>query len=543
MEATKLRKRRLELEHELYRSPDGFLDHVRDFGAAPLAQDDPHGWLFQEIWQALNEKQKVLVLTPRGTFKSQVFHVGFSTWMIDRDPNIRILNASETGKQAETYTGNIKELLEGKRHIEIFGEHESKVGWTAKEFTSRQRNVVLKESTCTATGMEEVRTGMHYDLVIADDIVSQENTRTPEGMEQTNKWFGETFAQLDPGKWWLMIGTRHHFHDQYNRILTRREIRDLFHVIIYAYKKPDGKLFFPARITEDYVEKQKPLLGPKLWSAFYLNSPQSDDTALFRQDQFHIVQDHEIPRNCYSAILTDFASGENKRNDRTAIFAVSINTHRDVFVRDVVVGRWLPEQALTQAILLYQKWQHAHVKVMTIEKTSHSEWAKPSLKRLSEQFGFRPVVVEIGGRSQESKMQRIQALQPRFADGGRLFWSDRIRLYDPDTWELVVREFCEFPFSQHDDIPDALSDIDKQRDEGGFYVPAPPPNFNPAKLPGAKQWKPTVLDGAWNKSQELDWQSMVKGASERAGKDLWLNDASKLSPSLGSTPTRDERSS
>lgn len=543
VELAKLRQHRQQLEREWYLSPEGFLDHVRDFGAAPLAQEEPHGRIFREVWEGLNTKGKVILLTPRGSFKSQVFHVGFSAWMIDRNPNIRILNASETGKQAATYTGNIKEILEGKKHIEIFGDHAQRTQWSSHDFTTRQRNRPLKESTCTATGMEEVRTGMHYDIVLADDVVSQENTRTPEGMARTANWFGETFAQLDPGCWWLMPGTRHHFHDQYSRILQSRDLRALFHVIIHGYKYPDGKLFFPARITEQYVADQKKILGPKLWSAFYLNSPQSDETALFRQDQFHIVQEHEIPKNCYTSILTDFASGENKENDRTALFAVSLNAHRDAFVREVKIGRWLPEEALTQALLLYQKWMPWYMKVMTMEKTAHTEWAKPSLRRLAEQFGFRPVVVEIGGRSKESKMQRIQALQPRFSDGGRLFWSANIKLRDPDAWDLIVREFCEFPFSQHDDIPDALSDLDKQRDEGGFYVPAPPPNFNPARAPGAKQWRPTVVDGAWNSTQELDWRQMVKGSGERAGKDLWLNDASRLSPSLGSIPRLDEPSS
>jgi predicted phage terminase large subunit-like protein len=529
-----LRQHRLDLERKYYLTEDGFLDYVRDFGAAPDATDELHGRVAKEVLNnLLRGKRKVLLLLPRGSFKSHVFNVGLSCWLIVRNPNIRILVASETFKQAVTFTRLSRQLLESAKHIEVFGRHDKQVGFSDHEFTSAQRTAQLKEPTVTATGTDQVRTGMHYDLVIGDDFVSQENTKTPEAIQSTANWVGETLAQLDPGAMWLQPGTRHHFHDQHGKILTDKAIRAQFHCIVHSYKNVDGTLLFPQRLSEEYVQAQKALLGVKLWSAFYLNAPQSDETALFRQDQFHVIGDHEIPRNCYTCILTDFASGENKRNDRTALFVVSLNPHRDAFVREVRIGRWLPDEAITQALLLYQKWQPYFVKGMTMEKTSHSEWGKASLRRLAEQFGIRPVIIEIGGRSQETKVQRIQALQPRFADGGRLYWSDKIRLFDPDLWDTMVREFCEFPFSQHDDIPDALSDLDKHREEGGFYVPSPPVGFNPARIIGARQWKPSVVDGQYNSTREVDWREMVKHHT-REKDDIWSQDVGNNSPNQGS---------
>lgn len=527
-----IRQRRLELERQYYLQEEGFFDYCKDFGAAPDAIKEVHGRVADEVLpNLLRGKRNVLLLLPRGSFKSHIFHVGLSCWLINRDGNVRLLNASETAKQAVVYTGLAKEILEDPRHVEVFGRHDQPTNWSDHEFTTIQRTKKLKESTVTASGIEQVRTGMHYDLILADDIVSQENTGTPEQIQKTANWVGETFAQLDPGAMWLQIGTRHHFHDQHGKVLHDRKLRDLFHLIVHSYKNPDGSLFFPQRLTEEYVQNQKIKLGIKLWSAFYLNAPQSDETALFRETDFHMIPDHEIPKNCFTTILTDFASGENKRNDRTALFVVSVNPFRDAFVREVRVGRWLPDEALSNALMLYQKWQPYFVKGMTMEKSSHIEWAKSSLLKLSEKFGFRPVVIEIGGRSQETKVQRIQAMQPRFAEGGRLYWSDKIKQFDQDLWALIVREFIEFPFSQHDDIPDALSDLDKKREEGGFYVPNPPPGFNPARIINAQRWKPSVVDGKYNKTIEVDWKEMVKGHAERAKDDIWLQEGGKHSQS------------
>lgn len=513
---------RIERQREFYRQRKNFIHYVRDFGVAPDAEWEPHGRGAKHIlsWR----KTKQMVLWPRGSFKSHVFDAGLVSWEICCDPNIRILIASETYKQAATHAGLAKHTLESPKHVEVWGVHEQRVGWTQGEFTTRQRtNMGLKEPTVTATGIDQVRTGMHYDLVIMDDIVSQENTRTPEAIEQVNTWFGETLAQLDPGCRLLMIGTRHHFFDQYGRLLKDPDLRDLFEISINQWQNENGTLFFPARLTERYVMEQKLLLGPKLWSAYYLNAPQSDEDQLFKPEQFHVVNADSVPRNCFATLLTDFAAGENKDNDRTCLLVVALNYYRDAFVLDAQIGRWLPDQAVCNALLLYQKWQHRFLKGMTIERTTHTEWAKAAIQKWANKLSVRPNLIEIEGRSKETKYRRIQAMQPRFEEGSRLFWSSEL-LEDRRQWDLIVREITEFPFSQHDDIPDCLSDVDAMRARGGFYVPSPPPGFNPAKIPGMQRWRPSLIDGRYNpaKVEELDLSQLLKGVAQSAREgDLW----------------------
>src|SRR5690606_34575989 len=107
-----LRALRLSKEAEYYKTVDGFLDFARDSGAAPDAQEQPHGRGAREIlnwkWKADPESKRGIYtykmqLWPRGSFKSAVFDVALVCWEIARNPNIRICVCSETGKQARKF--------------------------------------------------------------------------------------------------------------------------------------------------------------------------------------------------------------------------------------------------------------------------------------------------------------------------------------------------------------------------------------------------------------------------------------------------------
>ena len=238
----------IEEERTYYTSDLGFLDFCRDSGAAPDAVFQPHGRYCQSLieWHGdpdpdnpkiIDYKWK-MTLWPRGSFKSAVFDSGMAAWEIAKNPNIRILVASETGKQARKFVKKTMEIVDSPWFKERFGVHRGS-NWklATGEFTSALRTEIhQKEPTILAAGVGEVQTGSHWDLVIMDDICSQENTRTPEAIESLWFWFGETLAQLDPGCRLFVIGTLHHFADVYCRIQKDPEMREAFEFSIHAWR-------------------------------------------------------------------------------------------------------------------------------------------------------------------------------------------------------------------------------------------------------------------------------------------------------------------
>jgi hypothetical protein len=528
-------------EREWYLSHDGFLDFVRDSGAAPDAQWEPHGigaeqilnWNGEEDPEApgrINYKSK-MVLWPRGAFKSTVFDIAYAAWLIARDPNIRILVCSETGKQAKGFVEKCKEIIDSEWYRERFGIHRGKHWRQGVFFSAIRTRTEIKEPTLQATGVGEVRTGMHWDFVIMDDVCSQENTKTPEAIENLWFWFGETLAQLDPGCRLLVIGTLHHYADIYCRIQKDPEMRALFDFSVHAWCDPVSeepkvdrgeKLFFPGRLTRQFVATQKAFMPPRLFACFYLNRPQAGSEQLFKPDYFHVINEEDIPDAVWTYIFTDFAfiAEEKKKGkaDRTVFWVVSIDVNRYAYVRDFYVGRWKPSDSVRIACDLWDRYQHINLKGIVMEDTTHKEVLSSLFQEIRRETFTHPKIIAIGGRSQEVKDLRIEAVEPKFRRG-EFYFSSELKAQHMRKWKPMIDEMTEWPFSKHDDIPDAISDIDKRDKNGKLYCPSPPVGWRTAPT---VIHRPSLIDGKLNPDYGYPAREFTKEKhSAQGGPDLW----------------------
>lgn len=116
--------------------------------------------------QNTKQAHKQLTLAFRGCGKSTIGTVARVVYEIIKDPNTRILLASNTQIQAEVFAREIKEHFEGnEKLINIFGDYVGKK-WDSKEIVVSKRNRNLKESTMTCIGVGGPTASRHYDLVI-----------------------------------------------------------------------------------------------------------------------------------------------------------------------------------------------------------------------------------------------------------------------------------------------------------------------------------------------------------------------------------------
>lgn len=551
-----IRNERIRRQREWYLSDDGYLDFVRDSGAAPDAVYEPHGRHCQELinWKPTPDPDIAgvflfkgkLVLWPRGSFKSQVFNVGHVAWLIARDPNIRILVTSETNKQAIKFVKETMKIVESDWFKELFGDHtqgEWKPG-SGQFISSLRTRKGIKDPTLCASGVGEVQTGAHWDFVFMDDICSQENTKTPDSIEALWSWFGEIQAQLDPGilapdgiTIWggklFIIGTLHHYSDIYCRIMKDDEIAKGFEISRFAWSDPvvdprktaeeaPAELFFPGRLTRTFVAEKKRRLPSRLYACFYENRPTTGEQQLFRPEYFRTIPDESIPNAVWTYILTDFAfiadEKKKKRPDRTAFWVVSIDCNRVAYVIDFVVGRWKPSDSVRIACDLWNRYQWAALRGMTVEKTCYNELLSSVFEEVRRQTHVMPRFITIGGRSQEIKDMRIEAAEPRWRNGD-IYFAQSLR-DNFRKWKPMFDEMTEWPFSAHDDIADAISDLDKQDESDPhcpvYYCPAPPVGW--AQQP-VKRFQPDLVNGQFNPDRDYPAREFTK-ANQR-GHDLW----------------------
>lgn len=555
MEAAKLnpediRQERMRRERAYYLSDVGYLDFARDCGAAPDAEFQPHGRYCQSIieWHGEQDPSNLeivhykgkLVLWPRGSFKSQFVTIALAAWEIAKNPDIRILICSETARQAQKFVAEVMKIIDSQWFKDRFGVHKGK-RWKEGSgvfYSALRTKQGMKDPTLAAAGVGEVQTGAHWDLVIMDDVCSQENTQTPEAIENLWDWFGEVQSQLDPGSRLMMIGTLHHHADIYCRIMKDDQMAQTFEISKFAWSDPivdpagndPAELFFPKRLTRAFVKSRKEKQTPRLYACFYENRPQTGDDQLFKPEYFRVIEDRDIPRSVWTYILTDFAfiAETKKKNtsDRCAFWVVSLDCNRVAYVRDIVIGRWKPSDSCRIVCDLWSRYQPLDCKGISVEKVSHKELLMSLFEEIRRQTFIRPHFVEIEGRNQEIKEIRIEAIEPRFRRGD-IYFAQSVKDNFTHKWKPMIDEMTEWPFSLHDDIPDAISDLDKQDKDGKYYLPAPPAGWSPHYV---RREQPPTISGRWNPEHHMDARDRDKNRSNQ--NDLW--DAS-------SSTARDDR--
>lgn len=545
--AEDLRSERLKRERDFYLSEEGFLDFVRDSGAAPDAEYQPHGRYCQDLihWNGdpdpdnpeITIYKSKMALWPRGSFKSQVFTIGQAAWLIARDPNIRILICSETARQAQKFVGEIMKIIDSQWFKDRFGVHKGKQ-WKEGSgvfYSALRTRKGVKDPTLAAAGVGEVQTGAHWDVVIMDDVCSQENTQTPESIDKLWNWFGEVQSQLDPGTKLFMIGTLHHYADIYCRIMKDEAIARTFEISKHAWCDPivdpasnePTELFFPKRLTRAFIADRKLKQTPRLYACFYENRPQTGDDQIFKADYFRVIEDRDIPTAVWTYILTDWAfiaeDKKTQRADRTVFWVVSLDCNRVAYVRDIVIGRWKPSDSCRICCDLWSRYQGIECKGVAVEKVTHKELLMSLFEEIRRQTFVRPQFVEIEGRNQEVKDMRIEAAEPRFRRGD-IYFARSLRESYTHKWKPMFDEMTEWPFSAHDDIPDAVSDLDKQDKEGKYYMPAPPSSWSPAFV---KRMEPPMIDGKFNPRNQQDARDRAKHQQH----DIWNNNPNDASSS------------
>lgn len=168
----------------------------------------------QEMCDALQAPTKrKLIVMPRGTFKSSIGVVGYSIWSLINNPNLRILIDSEVYLNSRNFLREIKAHLQSEWFVKLFGSFRSENNWNEAEITISQRTTTLKEASITCGGIDTVKVGQHYDIIIADDLNSGNNSLTREGCEKVIRHYQMSMAILEPEGTFIVIGTRYNVND------------------------------------------------------------------------------------------------------------------------------------------------------------------------------------------------------------------------------------------------------------------------------------------------------------------------------------------
>lgn len=441
------------------------LKDVQDIGGELLGEDKGSVYDFMmrnnrggpyEEW-----KKFILALMPRGTFKSTIGTEGFPAYAWLFNPNLRIHIASETLDKALTYVGAVKGHLEGNRvYRDIFhtiydcfpDDKKKETVWTNSELNIAARTALTREANLTCGSPDVPKVGQHYDVIIIDDPVGPTNI-TDTGIEKVINYYKGLLSVLEPGGILIVIGTRWHYRDMYGYIIGQES---RFQTLEKGAYNPDGTLFFPERLSEEFLQQQRISQGSAFFSAQYLNKIVDEETADFKRATFRVeevdVDSAENPVNVFM-MVDPVPPGSEEKNDPDyfAICVGGLDKQGNPYYLDGYLGRPTPKEAIDMIFRLADQWKP---KMTGFESQSFAKLYSFMLREEMRARNKNLNMVEVkrsGNRL--SKAQRIKRLSP--------YYEARRVVHRKGANCLIQLEdqLLDFPRGSHDDLIDAFADL------------------------------------------------------------------------------------
>lgn len=147
---------------------------------------------------------------------------------IVRNPNIRIIIVSHTAETAEAFLREIKSHIERQDNtkimdfVKVFGNlmPNQPEKWTDRSIIVERPSLRLKDPTVSAVGSGGSILSRRADIIICDDILNQENSRTHEQREKIKEWFFNVLMPvLTPTGRLIVVGTIWDENDLYSDLM------------------------------------------------------------------------------------------------------------------------------------------------------------------------------------------------------------------------------------------------------------------------------------------------------------------------------------
>jgi predicted phage terminase large subunit-like protein len=403
-----------------------------------------HTEMVEWILDRLGSHENGVILEPRGHAKTTWGTTILPSWLIAKNPAIRVALISNTAKQSNAYSRAIRFNFETNAyHREVFGDLVGPSKWTDVEWIQRDSPLhSSKDVTMYSTGAGGALISKRFDLIICDDILDEENTATVEQREKVETWFWKTLKPcLAPGGSIIVIGTRWAEDDLYQKLLSPPPDGKGWPSLVRSAIDPvTGAALWPEVWPLDKLYQEQVDMGSAMFACAYLN----DVTGLmagnvFRSEWFRGHYFHDLPPGHYRYKMgVDLASSEKERADYTARVVVAIDDLENAYVMSATRARM---EAGHRQFVIDGANAFPRIERIVVENNQFQSAFVQELLRTTQ----LPVVPK---RADVDKTTRARAVAARY-EAGKVYHH---RSLEGGKFE---EELLQFP-KGHDDQIDAL---------------------------------------------------------------------------------------
>ncbi len=408
--------------------------------------DEPFAEFHQELVDLANQAKTTEPMAgdaPRGHAKSTIISFGYALHKVVFKKKKFIIEVSETETQAAGITAALMvELEENPRIKSDFGRLKG-ASWSENDFTTSTGVRVLARGSGQA--IRGLKNGPHRpDLIIIDDIESDESVKNPKRIKATVKWImGAVIPSLHPKIGALfVVGTML----AKKSVLAELKANPKFTPFHFQAIKEDGTPLWPQRFSIEYLEDMRVLVGVKVFNAEYMGNPQ-DDQASFEAEWLKNFYDPAVleDKDLVTVTYGDPSSESGHSNDFKAVVTISV-CPEGVFVRHAWIRKTTPSGFV---FALYDQKESYSPEVVGSETNAIGEFLNSALDLAAQERGYALSLTAI--KHSTNKEARVTRLSP-LAEHKKIFF-----LQGHSDQDLLREQMEAFPSSSvNDDGPDAL---------------------------------------------------------------------------------------
>ncbi len=401
-------------------------------------------------------KRLIINMPPRHT-KSEFASYLLPSWMVGRNPKLKIIQATHTGELAIKFGRKAKHLIDSEEYSKIFQTRLQEDSKAAGRWETAQGGEYF------AAGVGGAITGRGADLLIIDDPHSEQDAMSESALEGAYEWYTSGPRQrLQPGASIVLVMTRWSTKDLTAQLIkAQKEVKgDQWDVVEFPAILDHGKKsepVWPQYWKLDELEKVKATLPVAKWNAQWMQAPTSEEGALIKREWWKVWKHDWIPQLHYVIQSYDTAFLKKETADFSAIttwglFYPNPDSPLNLILLDAVKDRFEFPELRRKALEQYRYWDPEMVIVE----------AKASGLPLTYELRQMDIpVVNFTPSKGNDKHVRVNSCAPVFESG--MVWAPETKFA-----EEVIEECAAFPHGDNDDLVDSMTQAVMRFRQGGL---------------------------------------------------------------------------
>ena len=398
-------------------------------------------------------KRLIVNMPPRHT-KSEFSSFLLPAWMIGRKPNLKIIQSTHTTELAVRFGRKAKTLMDSPEYKEIFDTRLREDSQAAGKWETQQGGEYY------AAGVGSAITGRGADLLIIDDPHSEQDALNPLSMERAYEWYTSGPRQrLQPGGSIVLVMTRWNTKDLTGKLIQQssQAKADQWEVVEFPAIMPSGEPVWPEFWKLEELEGVKASLTVQKWNAQWMQNPTSEEGALIKREWWRNWT-KEIPPLQHVIQSYDTAFMKKETADYSAIttwgvFYPSEDQGPQLILLDALKGRYEFPELRRIALEQYGYW---NPETVIVESKASGLPLTYELRKMGiPVLNFTP-------SKGNDKHTRVNSVAPLFESG--CIWAPTEQAFAQE----VIEECAAFPYGDHDDLVDSMTQAVMRFRQGGF---------------------------------------------------------------------------